>query len=797
MRVHPVVYYLFKNSIRLGLVLIFAGIPVALYALRTFGIGFGAREALEQALSSPAIRVGIGKVMLDPFSGLVARDVSVSETGKNERLLARVNQISISLNLSELMERRIAVDTLSLVSAEASIPAGPGENAPRLGASEINASVVVLGDRLRLSQLEALVEGIRVRVTGEILNPFDFVPQPEAEPDFERTAWIEKILTALRETSFPTAMPLLKAEFEIDAANPDSLTVPRFELTSGAIKHPKLSLESIDIQGSYTENTLRIPVVRIRDATGQFQASAEYSTPSAGLQASVISNLDPHPILRAFAPGNEALSKLRFPLATQITADIQGTLVGNPIRLSVTGGVLAPELNFHGIPFTDAGFDFLWKDGVFYAREIRARAKRGELQANLWIAPDDLRLQARTTIPPSDFVDFVDPNTREFLRNMEFEDLPEIEISLRAPRLDFAAISGNGHLKVGRTACRGSWIDSGTADLVIADRCVSYNNLLINTGKGRGTGSFDYDVGKQEVRLRNIVSTLVPVDVLMWIDPRIAKTVSPYRFRGAPDVRVQGKVHMKNPLKNDLAIQIDAPGGLEYDLLKKTLRFGKTKAVVDVVANRVDATVTNAEFMEGDVGVKAVVSIDPKNPTFRTDVTLNRVNFARLTNLYFDYDDSKGVVSGRYEFQARMGAEEEMKGSGSLRIEDGNVFAIPVFGPFSSILGGIIPGVVYNTARVATADFAVANKKINTRNIEIAGRGFSMFGNGDIYFLTGRLDLSMRINVQGIPGLMFFPVSKLLEYHSEGSLSDPRWRPKIIPKIPLPGGKPRPNGGTP
>jgi hypothetical protein len=154
-------------------------------------------------------------------------------------------------------------------------------------------------------------------------------------------------------------------------------------------------------------------------------------------------------------------------------------------------------------------------------------------------------------------------------------------------------------------------------------------------------------------------------------------------------------------------------------------------------------------------------------------------------------------VSGRYEFQARMGAEEEMKGSGSLRIEDGNVFAIPVFGPFSSILGGIIPGVVYNTARVATADFAVANKKINTRNIEIAGRGFSMFGNGDIYFLTGRLDLSMRINVQGIPGLMFFPVSKLLEYHSEGSLSDPRWRPKIIPKIPLPGGKPRANDGTP
>jgi len=45
--------------------------------------------------------------------------------------------------------------------------------------------------------------------------------------------------------------------------------------------------------------------------------------------------------------------------------------------------------------------------------------------------------------------------------------------------------------------------------------------IVINTGKGRGTGAFDYDVGRKEVRLKDIVSTLVPVDVMMWIDPRI------------------------------------------------------------------------------------------------------------------------------------------------------------------------------------------------------------------------------------------------------------------------------------
>jgi len=164
-------------------------------------------------------------------------------------------------------------------------------------------------------------------------------------------------------------------------------------------------------------------------------------------------------------------------------------------------------------------------------------------------------------------------------------------------------------------------------------------------------------------------------------------------------------------------------------------------------------------------------------------VILNRVNFARLTKLYFDYDDSKGVMSGKYKFDARMGQENLMRGSGSIRVEDGNVFAIPILGPFSDILGTILPGVGYQTARVATADFTVAKEIINTKNLVIEGAGFSMFGAGDIHFMTSRLDMSMRINARGIPGIVFYPMSKLFEYISTGTVGEPAWRPKMIPRF--------------
>jgi hypothetical protein len=48
--------------------------------------------------------------------------------------------------------------------------------------------------------------------------------------------------------------------------------------------------------------------------------------------------------------------------------------------------------------------------------------------------------------------------------------------------------------------------------------------------------------------------------------------------------------------------------------------------------------------------------------------------------------------------------------------------------------------------------------------------------------------MSMRINAQGIPGLVFFPVSKLFEYYSNGTMAEPNWSPKIIPRIPALGG---------
>jgi len=802
MKVHPVIYFFGKNLIRLVLILVFVGIPAASYSLRTEGVGFGAKETLGQKLSSEAIRVEIGRLALDPFAGLIARDVVISERKEGGRVLARVSRIALSLNLSELMARRVVVDKLQLENAGVSIPVDNREASPRIDIEGVRAEAILLGDQLRLSRFNGVIEGVRVEVTGQFLNPKSFQlpqggglasPQAAAPRNSAPTVPPDKMLAAILDTvakvRFPDGPPVIQARLEADLANLDSLRIEDLAVRSARVESPWWKLQSIQLHGRYADGVLQIPRLVVRDATGSLEASAEWTKASQLLEAGVISTLQPGPFLRQLSEKDPALKSLRFRKPPQIEAHAVLHLGGGAVSGRTTGMVSASDIVFKGVGFRDVGCGFAWKDGLFYVRDLRVGVGKGTLAGNVWVAPGDFRLAVRNTIAPTELLGLFDENTRAFIANMEFKDLPDVSVELKADKPDFAAIRGNGHIKLGRTAIRGSWMESAVSDFEIGDRCVTYKNFQIAGAGGQGTGSFAYDVGLQEARLDNVRSTMMPEKVLLWIDPKIAQNVVPYRFQTPPSAIVQGKVHLKDPNKNNLAITLQADSGLDYDLLHRTLHFGATSAQVNIIGAKVHADVKHAALMGGSIALKAIVSVDPKDQAFGVDVKLNRVNFAQLTKLYFKFETSKGLVSGNYKFDARAGKENLMRGAGSLRVENGDVFAIPILGPFSDILGSILPGVAYETAHLATADFTVANEIINTKNFTIKGAGFSMFGSGDVYFMTGKLDMDMRLNARGLPGIVFFPVSKLLEYVSTGTVSVPAWRPKIIPRISLPGQK--------
>ena len=158
---------------------------------------------------------------------------------------------------------------------------------------------------------------------------------------------------------------------------------------------------------------------------------------------------------------------------------------------------------------------------------------------------------------------------------------------------------------------------------------------------------------------------------------------------------------------------------------------------------------------------------------------MSDINFPRLTDLYFNYKTAQGLLRGTYEFTGLGSDWRTMRGNGKVEVSNGDVFAIPIFGPLSGILNKIVPGSGYSIARNATADFKVENGVIHTDDFEATGALFSMLGHGDIHFLDDKLDFNLRLDMKG-PGILLTPMYKLFEYAGTGSLKKPDWHPAVL-----------------
>lgn len=780
MHLHPIPRFFVRFLIRGVLALLFVGLPAAILYLREAGVGFGLKERVAEALSGSEFQTTIGKLTFDPFSGLIADKVEIVSRKPPGGNLARIERLVVSANLSDLLARKITIDHIQLDETDISVPVDSQPGSPRITLSGVSAQCLFFSNQMRISYFEGTVQGIRVVLSGLLQNPQAFkVGQPGGGPGGppHRPAvagWLDRFA----ELDF-TGTPELRAEINGDLADRSTLEIRPIVLRSGPIAGPHWRIEGVEVEAEYQNGGLSVEKFLVRGGGGELMATAEWRDQT--LSFDVMSSVGPEPFL-GLLPKKSPFREIKFSEAPELTASGSVSLAG-PARYDVTGAAALGKFSFRGVKFDSFSSDFAVRDGQFFSRGARLVAAGGEFEADVLYEPGDFRVRFKNSIKPTAFLPLLGEKEREFLANMEFRDTPFVQFELRGTKPDLASIKGAGTLRLGRTAVRGAWMDRIESKFEIADSAFIYRNFLITRGKGQGTGTFIYDIGRREVRLEGVKSTLPPVDVMMWVDPKIADAIRPYRFRQPPRVLADGMVHLKDVDKNKLSLRLDSEEGLDYDLLHKTLQFGRTAADVDVAGRWVLANVKSARLMGGDTSIRAKVSVDDKNPVFSADLDVRKVDFAKLTKLYFDYDDSQGAMSGKFRFSARMGEEEKLRGDGSIRVEDGQVFAIPILGPLSDIINKIIPKAGYQAASLATADFRIGDEKITTDNLVIEGAGFSLFGNGDIFFMKDRMDMSVRINARGIPGIVLFPVSKLFEYVSTGSVSNPEWMPKIIPRF--------------
>jgi hypothetical protein len=320
-------------------------------------------------------------------------------------------------------------------------------------------------------------------------------------------------------------------------------------------------------------------------------------------------------------------------------------------------------------------------------------------------------------------------------------------------------------------------MNSGSAKIHFADGAITCNDFRVVRDEGVGTGDFTYDYKKHEVRISNIKSSLSPAEVIFWIDPKIWKTVAPYKFRRPPAVIANGIYQFRGGKNTHLEISVEGANGMDYIFLEKTLPFDRVSGRLLFTNDRLQIVDLRGGLLSGTVRGNADISLAPHDPRYRANVSVSGIPFPLLTDLYYNYKTAHGELNGTYDFAGLGSDARTMQGRGKVEVTNGDVFAIPIFGPLSEILNHIVPGSGYSIARKASADFKINEGIIHTENFEAAGTLFSMLGHGDLHFLDDKLDFDLRLNMKG-PGVLLTPVYKLFEYTGEGSLKKPDWHPK-------------------
>lgn len=729
------------------------------------------------------VELKLGRLTLDPRRGLVAKDVRVFETDERQRTVAFIDEMVIEVNYANFVRGKTFLDALDLRDARLSLPLNPAKpRGPRLEIARLNARLFLPPQQIYLASAEAEVAGVRVQASGRLINPQAFHPQ-NAPKSRTLVGMIERIVAEIGALKFEAEPPTLSVSFSGDLADAGRVTVSG-TLWGEKIRRKNYLLNSLYVAADFRDGTLDLRELVAHDESGELRVTGllqpEEKTGSLNLR----STLDTPALLRALEllPG---FDDLVFYTPPTIDARVELRLGAAP-SVHAFGHAALGKFAIKSSVWESASADFSWDGPRWMLRDVRVAHRSGTLAGDVQVLPGDFRARlTRASINPRALRPLLGGPVADALGQCEFSQPPELTLDARGTAPTLEAVVIRGELRVPGTASfRGVAATAASATVHYENRVLAFAPFYVRRVEGGGGGGLFFDFRRDEVRFDKIRANVNPPEVMLWIEPKLVKDVQPYRFpKQPPNLFIDGLVHAKGGKTTRLAIEVKAPGGMDYTFLKKNLSFSQLSGKLLFTPDHLRISELSGALFGGAVRGDAEISLAKNRPGHSAHLALENVDFASLTKTLFNYDDSHGLLNLTYDFTGRGDDARTMQGRGDVAVIEGNIFAIPFLGPLSGVLNGIVPGMGKDVARKGTATWVIKDGVLATDDLVVQGKGFSMLGHGQLFFIDDRMDFTMRINAQGLPGVLLFPVSKLFEYTADDKLSNPVWRPKIVPKL--------------
>jgi len=776
----------------------FVALCATLWWANRTGLPESWRTAIEREISKQGAHIKIGGLSYHPLRGVVASKIKVFSDAERLHEISRLERVILDFDKTRLAKGNVHLTKIELKDAGLQLPVDPADPSSEvLDIRHANGTVLIPGGRrIEIRNATGRISGIDVSLNARLIG---YQQEGQTAPDPSRTGQrrqlLARIIGELRKWHFDReSPPRLSVTLDGDTNERSSVNA-RLSLFAKGVEKNRHTIHEISADAELTGDLLTVTSLRARDSRGALEGGADYDMDERTGRFDLRSSLAIQPLLTAW---------LGVPPPRDIgVGGTQELAAAGEFRLDerniptvhMTGSVLAGAVTLRGVKFDTLQTSFAWRDGDLFLRNLSLSRPEGEAKGKAIIQWPLVRLALDSTLPEQLLKPFFKGQPLEIVIG-DFADRKgakvhvKIEGGFDATDRHSWAYTGSGTVE--NVSYKGVPVDHATCSFSLSHHELDFydGTVVFNyrsyplrkafDGPRQGTakvGRIRYDAPSKTVQVEDVTGNIWAAPLVRLFAPKVADSLEAYRFHQPPELHGSGVVDVAPQGRTALDVSFKSDASADYRFLGQNLTLGRPGGKVAIRGPRVTIRDLNLEAFEGPVSAEFDFSGGGK---LNGEMTWTRLSVPALTSTYgFDMKGG-GQITGRLEFDLTDGKVETMNGEGLFALEKTELFAVPIFGPLSPVISGVLGDrqAGFERAKSAFCNFRIKEGILSTGDFRTATTSIAFAGDGAVNLKDQTLDMTMRLNARGLLGLITLPLRPfygMFQFRGTGPLKDTKW----------------------
>jgi len=737
-------------------------------------------DRVKSSLQEKGIAVTFSNLYLNPFSGVVADDVIfMDNTGRD---IARVSRVQFGISIWRLMRGINPIYKMKVESAELRIPLLPdSKDDDFLIFSNTSATAQLIGEKtLKVEELTGVMAGIRFKIGAELLlNPLPTKTPRTPEQEAARIKLLRQIINITHKVKFDKT-PVLEAHFSGDLGSVESWQGYAY-LYAANLTYRNTKIHTINVKLNVYQSLVSVEDFALETSAGGLNLSGFFDFSTRKTKFSISSDFDFTKI--EDITENKKLAFLKDvklsvkPVFYATVQDLQGSGT-----IAATGRLILGHFIYKGTSFEKLEAPFNWAENQVILSAAELADTKGSLKLNCLInlKKKTFRGDVHCSLNPMNMAPLATEKTQKyFLLFTKISTPPEIIASFSGEGSNAQKLVLDGNLDLNDFSLAGIPFIRATSHFKLSEGKMLFDKNVLERKEGKGSGTLIYDFVNQTLEVKDFQAKLFPIDIATILGEKSVRAIKDYQFKDAPTTRTTGLIDYKTGEKTNVKVKVQS-GRVQYPVKQSLLEFQSANATLHIVGNTLTVNDFRGRIYDGAISGTSKFWFEPSGKTrYEMKIILNDVNFQKLTLSLFKYGESSGKMDGDGSFTGVVNDWTSFNGKGAINLNEGKVLSIPFMGGFSKLLGSALPGLGYANAERAYGNYVVESGVIKVEEIKIESTTFVVICKGNYSIEPDKLAMDARVNIRApLLSQLGWLVSKIFEYHANGTFSEPNWQPK-------------------